>query len=789
MFHHYTKIAWRNMLRDKMHFLINTLGLALSMFCAMLIILWINDELSYETFFPESEQIYRLVQDEQYDDGSIFKVAAMPGVLPEYIQDNYAGIESFTRFRPMLDKVMVEYEDHKFYESLTYADSTFFHIFQFPFIVGNRDKAMLHPNSVVITARVAEKYFGKNWREENVLGKIIFINRTEKFEVTGVIENLPSNTHFKSDMLIPFRKLYQYGWYLDWGNNYYYGYFKLKKGADPQLLSKQVSDFGKTRDDMADIWYFQKLTDIHLHSDLDIDVYGTSEPRAPYVKIFIVVAIAIILIACINFMNLSTARSEQRAKEIGLRKTVGSLRSQITMQLLGESVMVTMLALMLAAGAMVLALPSFNIMTGKVITLGLDKWPIWISFLTGAVVIGLLAGSYPALYLSAFKPVQVLKGRFRGGNSGTTFRRVLVVVQFSVTIILLLGTAIVYKQFRFFMEKDLGYNKDLLIYMPVRGDIWKNYAGFKNELLQHPSVKGVTVSSDILTYTVHSFGGFDWDGKNKEDNVLLHSFSAGYDYIETLGLQMAEGRSFSVRFPADSANYILNEAALKLTGIKSPIGARFNMWGQEGKIVGIVKDFNYKSLHQKVEPLVLRMNPAWNDYFMMRIAPGETDKTLATIEQVWKKHNPDFPFEYHFMDQEYENLYHSEKRMARIFDFFTVFTLFIACLGLIGLINHTIEKRRKEISVRKVHGATISNILVLLSREYVQLIIIAILISLPLAGFLIHQWLKNYAYQISVDWWLYAIPGVVVLLVALAFVGGQTVKAARQNPVDNLRYE
>jgi hypothetical protein len=317
----------------------------------------------------------------------------------------------------------------------------------------------------------------------------------------------------------------------------------------------------------------------------------------------------------------------------------------------------------------------------------------------------------------------------------------------------------------------------------------KNYEAFKNELQQHPDVKRVTYSSDIPTYTVHSFGGFEWEGKNPNDEIVLHSFSVGDDYVETLGLELVDGRDFVSGSPADSSNYILNEEAVKLTGLKSPVGQRFSMWGREGKIVGIVKDFNFKSLHQKVEPLVLRTNPAWNDYLMIRLSGADTKQSLETVGAAWKKYNPDYPFEYQFVDQQYETLYKSEQRMARVFNYFTSFTLFISCLGLIGLINHMIEKRKKEISIRKVLGASVSGILMLLSREYLRLIALAILISTPIAAYIVYSWLENYAYKIETQWWMYALPGLLVILVVLLLVFGQTLKTARQNPVENLRYE
>ena len=790
MYRHHVKIAWRSMLTNKLSSLINCLGLALSMFCAILIVLWINDELSYENFWPDSDRIYRIVQEVSLDDGTLFKATTAPAPLPEHLKALYPSIEEYTRFRPVSDKVLIQYQDHKFYEDATFVDSTFFSIFPQPFLVGNPENALSDPNSTAITARMAEKYFGSNWQKEEVLGKILVMDNERSFSITGVIENLPANTHFKFDIILPFAKLYEFGWTLDWDNNEYGAYFLLERGTDPKALSQQILAFFKTRDDLiGENVYLQALEEIHLYSDFDIDMYGSTELRYPYVNIFTVVAVTLVLIACINFMNLSTARSDQRAKEIGVRKAIGSRRSLIISQLLGESVLMSLLALIIAFAASNLALPYFNHMADKSISFGPEKWLIGLAFAVGAIGVGLLAGSYPALYLSRFKPVQVLKGKTHTGGGGTTFRRVLVTLQFAISMVLLAGTSIVYQQFRYFLEKDLGYDKHHLVYMPLYGDLRGKREDFKNDLLQQSAIKQVTISSDIPTHTVHATYGVSWEGGNNEEEILFHHFVADVDYAETLGLEILEGRDFSPEFPADSNNYIINEEALRLTGIESPIGARFEMWGRKGKIVGIVRDFNFKSLHQKVEPLILRMSPNNNQYVIAKIAAGDPEGTIRLIERSWNKFNPDYPLEYHFLDQQYENLYSSEKRMATVFDYFTYFTLFIACLGLVGLITHMIEKRRKEISIRKIFGASISHILGILFKEYLWLILIAFVIAVPVAGYFAFGWLENYAYRIEVQWWMFAIPGFLVLAIAFLSVSGFTVKAARQNPVDNLRYE
>ncbi|MEO0332940.1 MAG: FtsX-like permease family protein, partial [Bacteroidota bacterium] len=506
------------------------------------------------------------------------------------------------------------------------------------------------------------KYFGKDWQQEDILGKNITIDQNLNFAISGVTENLPTNTHFQFDILLPFRKLYELGFNMDDDNNYYYAYFLLGQDVNGEALSARITEFVAAKRDFGDHFYLQALDDIHLYSNFDIDVYGSTEPRYPYVNIFIVVALAILLIASINFMNLSTAQSERRAKEIGLRKAVGSQRSQIIGQLLSESVLLSLLALVVATGAVLLSLSAFNEIVGKSIVLSSEKWAIGISFIVGTVLVGLVAGSYPALVLSAFKPAQVLKGGLSAKQGGTLFRRILVVTQFAVTIILILGTTVVYRQFQYFVEKDLGYDKDLLVYMPIRGDIRDNYDGFKNDLLQQPAIKGITTSSDIPTYSTSATLGVDWAGKEDEDETLFHHFAVDHDYVETLGLELLQGRDFSTDFPADTANFILNEEAVKLIGLTDPVGSQLSLFGNEGTIVGVVKDFNFKSLHQKVEPLILHMafGPS---YIMANVAPGNTTASLNLLEQAWSTHNPNYPFEYRFIDEEYEQLYQSEKRM------------------------------------------------------------------------------------------------------------------------------
>ena len=788
MLKNYFKITWRILIRNKVYSVINISGLSLSMICSMLIILWVADEQNYETFFPESDQIYRMYQEQSTENGDVFKVAAAPAPMPQFITEKFPEIETFTRVRPNNeDKDLLEYQDVKIYEQITFVDSTFFDVFQLEFLEGNPKHAISGTNTLVITERVAEKFFGENWKQEGVLGKEIIRKTKYNFTITGVIKNLPSNSHFHFDVLMPFKILYVENWGMDWYNNYFYSYYKLAEGTDVQALSAKVSAYAETDDRIADKFIFQALEDIHLYSDFDIDLYGSTELKYPYVNIFLIIALSVIVIACINFMNLSTARAEKRAKEIGLRKSIGARRINIIYQLMSESMFFVFASFAIAIVGVLIILPFFNNIVGKNMSLTFADWQLIGSFLIGTVMVGFLAGSYPAFYLSAFQPIKVLKGTITSSRSGALFRKVLVTIQFSVALVMVVGTMIIYHQFQFFMNKDLGYDKDLMIYLPRRGEVYKNHENFKSALRENPLIKNVSSSSDLPTYTVHSFGGFDWPGKNPDELVRFHGFSVGYDYVETLGLTLKEGREFSQDFPTDIDNYMLNEAALKITGLENPIGERFSMWGQEGRIIGIVKDFNFKSLHQSVEPLVLAFDAGWDKYYFVKISPDNIDGAIAAIGDVWEKFNPDYPFEYHFLDEEYENLYVAEKRMSEVFNYFTFFTIFITCLGLFGLITYMAEKKKKEIGIRKVLGASISSILLLLSKEFLVLIMIALFVGIPVSNYFLTEWLNGFAYRISLEWWLFLIPGVIILFITMFAVSSQSLKAAMTNPTESLR--
>lgn len=759
------------------------------MVCAMFILLWVNDELNYDTFYPNSKQLYRVTQEVVQDNGEVFKAVAAAAPLPELLKEQFPEVLEYARIVPIPTKSLLSHGEQKLYDHITYADSTFFKLFDLPITLGNKNNALQEPLSAVITEKLAGNLFGNDWRQKNVLGKVIKVNNNHEHKITGVIANIPENSHLKFDILLPLSNLRRYGWDMGWSNYLYNAYVKLKpvKNID-ELANKMTTLLKKQGKEFANFnFHLQPVEDIHLYSDFDIDMYGSSEPQYTYVHIFLIVAIAILVLACINFVNLSTARSEKKAKEIGVRKTLGSKRSHIIYQLIGESLLITTISFCLAIAICILLLPTFNSTTGKNITLDMSAWPLLSYFTLGAVGVGLFAGTFPAYYLSGFQPVKAIKGTFGPDKVAVIFRRILVTFQFVIAIVLIIGTIVVYRQFNYFLQKDLGYQKEQVLYIPKQGNI--KFETFKNSLSPHKEIKGIFHSSVTPLYTTSAGGDYTWEGKDPEINTLFYNQAVSFDYIDQMGIELTEGRNFSSQFSTDSSNYILNQEALDMTGLKDPIGKRFSLMGKEGKIIGITKNFNFKSLHYKIEPLVMSVNANEDRNFFVKIDNNNVEKAVGIITDTWKKLSPDYPLTYHFLDEEYEKLYSSEQRMANLFNYLTSFTLIVACLGLFGLINHMIEKRRKEISIRKVLGSSKFNILQLLSSEYLKLIILAIFIASPFAWWMMDMWLANFAYRVELSWWIFVIAGLTATIIALITTSVQTLKAADANPVRYLKEE
>ncbi|MGD8535796.1 MAG: ABC transporter permease [Candidatus Aminicenantes bacterium] len=790
MFKNYLKTAIRNLTRHKGYSLINIAGFAIGIACCILILLWVQDELSFDRFHENLDNLYRVVEEQHYSDGTIFSIARTPYPVGPALVADYPEIMKFTRFTPY-GRTLLESGDKSFYErSFAFADPSMLEMFSFPLLKGDADTALSETNAVLISEDMAKKYFG----DEDPVGRVITMDNSVDFQVSGVFENIPPNSHLQFDFLGQFDTFVRLsGWGESWGSNNFYTYVQLTENTHYQNVTPKIYEYIKRiYPESGTKFLLQPVKDIHLRSDFAIDLGGKSENRIKYVYMFSLIAVFVLIIACMNFMNLTTARASRRSLEIGMRKVVGAKRANLIRQFLGESVLISFLSLLIAVGLVLLVLPAFNNISGKELSLAAFNIGLLAAGLIGiALVTGILAGSYPAFLLSAIRPVRVFKGSLRLGSQNSAFRKILVTCQFSLSIGLIIGTFVVYRQLDFMQKKNLGYNQEHIVYFAERGAFWKSYDAFKMELQRNPNVVGITAASSIPTHTVTSTSGVDWEGKDPEFNVLFTQFNVDYDYFETLEIDMAQGRSFSKDFPTDAADaFILNETGARLTGMKDPIGKKFTLWNRSGPIIGVVKDYHFKSLHAKIEPLVLRMfHKSWNRYVIMRIRSEKITETLKSVEDAYKKFHPGYPFEFQFLDEALNALYSSEKRTGTVFQYFMFLAIFISCLGLFGLASFMADLRTKEIGIRKVLGASISGIFLMLLKEFVKWVLLASAISWPLAYYAMDRWLKNFAYRTDIALWIFLISGILGLAAAFATVSYQSLKASVANPVDSLRYE
>ncbi len=788
MFKNYLKIAWRNISRHKAYSALNIAGLSIGMACSILILLWVQDELSYDRFNTNANELYRLTCN-----AGDFKAAVTPAGMAEGLQNRMPEIKSTVRLsKPSTN--LLEVGDRKFEEKRGfYADSNFLQVFSYKMLKGNPATALQRPDAILITEDMAKKYFGN----EEVLGKIIRKDNSNNCIVTGILENASSNSHLQFDFILPISSIVNTEYDLKnkvWGNFNYYTYIQLNKNVTPSspAFSKLIPQIQKIykehNPDLKVDFHLQPLTDIHLHSDLQIDLPGKGNVQ--YVNIFFIVAIFIIAVACINFMNLATARSERRAKEVGLRKVVGAGRTQLIIQFLGESLIISFFSLLIAIGIVYALLPAFNHLADKKLVIHLFDGKLFVSLIGIALVTGVLSGSYPALFLSGFKPIKVLKGKIKIGGSNLVFRNSLVVTQFVVTIILLVGTAVVYKQLNFIKDKNLGFDKSNLLYIPMTGDIWSKQQALKSLLKQNPLTSNFSIISDLPTALVTGTTDVMWEGKAPNSQIVIPSIDVDENFIDVFKMQMATGRSFSAAFKGDSSNYVINEKAMQLMGISihNAVGKSLTFGETKGSIIGVVKDFNFKSLQYSIEPLVLRLNK-YGGIVMVRTQPGNTETTIKELAKIYRQLNPSYPFTYNFLDKDLDNLYRGEQQMGSIFNLFAILAIFISCLGLYGLSAFMAEQRTKEIGVRKVLGASVFNIVYLLSTNFTRLIIIAVVIAVPVSWLAINSWLKGFAYHINVNWIIFLVASATALLIAWFTASYESIKAAISNPVKSLRNE
>ena len=789
MIQNYFKIAFRNLLKSKTFSAINVLGLALGMACSLMIMLWIRDERAVDAFHANKDQLYRIYMRE-YFSGKVQGVIWTPGPLAEELKKSVPEIEMSTPYSWTNQQTFsVGDKIHK--QATNWASADFFKMFSYKLLQGTPEGALRDKGNIVISRNMAEAFFGS---PEAAIGKAIRYDNRKEMTVSAVFENIGANSSLQFDCLMTWNAyIDDNGWAKEWGNTDPLAFFKLRKDADPakveakiqHLLDKTNRDGGKPyKTQLA----MQPFHEYYLNSN--IKNAKMDGGRIEYVRLFSFVAVFILLIACINFMNLATARSSRRAKEVGVRKVVGAMRSMLAGQFMGEALLIATLSAILAVLLVALLLPAFNSLTSKQIALPYAE-PIFWGIIAGLLVMtGLLAGSYPALFLSSLNPVRILKGALKFDSSSVWVRKGLVVFQFGLSVILIVGMIIIYRQVGFVQNKNLGFDRENLVYFPLEGELSGKFDVLKAQLMEVAGVKLVSHMTATPASNGNGAEGITWPGSDPNALVRFTPVGVGYDFTKTMNLKMAAGRDFSKDFPTDSSGVIVNETAVKVMGLKDPVGREINWGKSKVRIVGVLKDFHFQSLHTAIRPLIayLGMREPQGSV-IIRIQAGKTPETLAAIERICKQLNPNVPFTYAFTDQEYARQYQSEQVVGKLAGYFAFLAIFISCLGLFGLAAFTAEQRTKEIGVRKVLGASVAGIVGLLSKDFLKLVVMAIVLASPIAWYIMKQWLQGFAYQIDIEWWMFVLAGVIAVLIAIFTISFQSIKAATVNPVRSLRSE
>jgi putative ABC transport system permease protein len=786
MLFNYFKIAFRNLVKYKGFSAINILGLAVGMASAILIFLWISHEISFDRFHEKKDRIFEAWNKGNFN-GKVSCWNTTPKILASALQSDIPEIETTTRVN-WADNYLTRFGDKTIMMKASMVDSTFLQIFSFPVLKGDKQNALMNPSGVVLTASTAAKLFGT----DNPIGQTLELNEKFQLTVTAVVQDPPNNSRFQFECLLPWAFLRAQGWDDNyWGNNSTRTYALLKPGSKVESANAKLENFRKKydRDDPTGGFFLYPIERWRLYSNFTegVEEGGMIE----YIRIFTIVGAIILLIACINFMNLSTAKSEQRAKEVGIRKVIGAMRHNLMGQFLGESILIAFLAGILSLILVQLTLPAFNTFTGKLVEIDYTNplaWGLWAGFI---LLTGLIAGSYPAFFLSGFQPTKVLKGTFKKTQSAINPRKVLVVLQFTFAIILIISTLVIKKQINYAQNRNNGYNKDQLLYYFLTGTAEKNYDLIKNELLSSGVATSVTKTSAPLTEGWSNTWGIGWKGKQPDDRTLFDRFCADQQFVKTAGLELVKGRDFDLAaHPSDSAAALLNESAVKAMGFSDPIGQVIQDNGQDWTVIGVIKDFILHSPFAKTQPMVIEGAHGWFNVIHFRLNPTNSVSTnLKKAETIFKKFNPSYPFDYTFVDQAYASKFEEEKKMGSLAALFAGLTIFISCMGLFGLATYMAATRFKEIGIRKVLGASVSSITSLLSKDFLKLVLISFIVASPIAWILMNQWLKGYAYKTSIDIWVFVATGFLSLTIALLTTSIQAIKAAVSNPVKSLKSE
>lgn len=788
MLNTYLKSGWRNLVKNKVHSIINISGLSLGLTCSLLTGLWVLDEYSIDAFHENSDRLY-VVTSKEFSAGEItYGGYDTPGMLGEELpkvmpEVEYAANYSWAGWRTLsVDEKAIKLPGH-------FAGKDFLKIFSYPVLIGSKETALDLPESILLSRKLATTLFGS---PEQAMDKSLRYDNYKDLKVTGVFEDLGNNTSDEFDFLVTWDFFVEQNeWVKDWGNSGPTTVVLLKENVNPETVRAKIQNFiggydkDYTNENKLELG-LQFFREKYLNSNFKNGVQ--SGGRIEYVRLFEAVAIFILLIACINFMNMSTARSVTRAKEIGVRKVIGAMRSILVSQFMVEAFLSTIIAVSISVLMTSLLLPEFNLLAQKHIASPLGEGEFWIGIGVLTVVTATISGCYPALFLSSFKPIAAIRNTFKVDSSSVFFRKGLVVFQFSLAIVFVVGMIVISQQVDYIFNKNIGYEKNNLLYLPSTGTISSNWKSFKNELTQLP---GVQSAAKIIIRPIeldNTTAGVDWPGKAPDARPIFTQMAVGYDFVKTMDATLVAGRDFSEDF-ADSASYIINEAALKIIGYKDPIGMPLTFWGVKGTIVGVLKDFHFESLHVPVDPLVIRKYGERGGYVAIRVEPGKMTEVIDGLETLHKKLNPDFPFGHQFADEEYASMYKSEQVAQKLSKYFAVLSIVISCLGLLGLVIFAAAQRTKEVGIRKVLGASVPQIVTLLSGDFMKLVVLAIVFSFPVAWYFMNEWLKGFEYRIDIQWWMFAIAGAGAILIALFTLIFHATKAAMANPVNSLKSE
>ena len=803
MIRNFFKVAFKNLIKYKSSSIINILGLAIGISCSILFTLYVNYETNYDTYHEKSSRIYRVAVKASIGDTKInqtYSSAITYLKLLEEFPEIETGVKVFN-----IGEVPVITGERTLYESRFFGvDSTFFDVFSLALLYGAPDEVLVRPNTMVITQTCALKYFGN----ENAIGNVLQVDFGDwfglvDFEITGVSEDVPSQSHFHYDFLVSLTSFPDLINNTGWTSNNFITYLVLKEGASKAGFDDKLPEFTRKYmgGDQFDEWvakgnfweyFLQPIKDIHLDSDLN----GEFEPNGnrTYVYIFSVISIIILLIACINFMNLSTARSSLRAKEVGLKKVVGSSRFRLIQQFLSESVLLSFISLGLSILIIELVLPFYRDFIGKPLDIHYFGNPIIIpALIILALVVGIISGSYPAFFLSSFKPVVVLKGNIGDNKGGVWLRNILVVFQFAITVVLIIGTITIFRQLNYFQNKKLGFDKEQVLVIKNPGSLHNNTLTYKEKLKEHNSVISVSGSN---TLPGRSFSNIGFGAEGVEESFTLNLCICDYDFLNMLKLTLSAGRFFSKEFPTDSAAAVINQKAADLLGWDDPIGRKINNWSSERgnfHVIGVIEDYHYESLHQKVRPMALFLTDGYykreERFISIRFSTNSVAETIQYAENTWNTFAPGTPFKYSFLNNDYEDLYLNEKQTRKLFTIFTVLAIFIACLGLYGLASFVADQRTKEIGIRKVLGASVFRVVRTLNLNFTLWILLANIIAWPTAWYIMKQWLQNFAYRVDISWWSFVLASGIALIIAYVVISIQTTKAALRNPAETLQYE